>query len=70
MEWIERVDWEGMVMGMWRLVIMGVFDGVVVKGEYYWGRGWWWIFVVLGMGGVMGWVVVSEIVVWRVLGVL
>ncbi|MGM9760193.1 MAG: DUF4491 family protein [Parabacteroides sp.] len=44
---------EGLLIGVATFLIIGLFHPVVVKAEYYWGTRCWWIFLLLGIGGVV-----------------
>ncbi len=43
----------GLVIGICTFLIIGLFHPVVVKAEYYWGTKCWWIFLLLGIVGVI-----------------
>ena len=43
----------GLVIGICTFLIIGLFHPVVVKAEYYWGTKCWWIFLLLGIIGVI-----------------
>ncbi len=59
----------GLVIGLATFLIIGVFHPIVVKAEYYWGVRCWWIFLLAGIGGIAGSVLVSGIVASALLGV-
>ncbi len=50
-------------------LIIGLFHPIVVKAEYYWGTRCWWIFLVLGIAGIIGTVLISDILISSLLGV-
>ena len=50
-------------------LIIGLFHPIVVKAEYYWGTRCWWIFLLLGIAGLIGSVLVSQILLSTLLGV-
>lgn len=52
MEFLTEYHLLGLVIGIATFLIIGLFHPVVVKAEYYWGTGCWWIFLVLGIGGI------------------
>ena len=54
MEWIDSLHWEGILIGICTFLIIGLFHPVVVKAEYYWGTRCWWIFLLLGIAGLIG----------------
>lgn len=59
----------GLGIGLATFIIIGLFHPVVVKAEYYWGTGCWWIFLVLGLAGVAASMVVDSIFWSAILGV-
>lgn len=59
----------GLAIGLATFLIIGFFHPVVVKAEYYWGTKSWWIFLVLGVAGVVASLLVSSIFVSAILGV-
>lgn len=44
---------EGLIIGAFTFVIIGIFHPVVVKTEYYWGTRPWWVFLLLGLIAVI-----------------
>lgn len=46
---LEQLDFEGLGIGLATFLIIGVFHPLVIKGEYYFGVGCWWAFLVLGI---------------------
>ena len=46
-----------------------IFHPIVVKAEYYWGTKCWWIFLLLGIGGVIASLCTENILVASLLGV-
>lgn len=55
---MELVAFAGLGIGLAAFLIIGLFHPVVVKAEYYWGTGSWWLFLVLGLvaAGASVWV--------------
>ena len=39
----------GLVIGMLTFLIIGLFHPLVIKGEYYFGTGCWWCFLIAGI---------------------
>ena len=50
-------------------VIIGLFHPVVVKAEYYWGTKCWWIFLILGIAGVIASLSIDNVILSSLLGV-
>ena len=59
----------GIVVGICTFLIIGLFHPVVVKAEYYWGTRCWWLFLLLGVAGIIGSVMVHNLVFSSLLGV-
>lgn len=69
MEWLATYHIGGLVIGICTFLIIGFFHPVVVKAEYYWGTRCWWIFLVLGILGVIGSVIITDLLISSLLGV-
>lgn len=69
MEWLDTYHIGGLVIGICTFLIIGIFHPIVVKAEYYWGTRCWWWFLIAGLAGVAGSVMVSDIQVSSLLGV-
>ncbi len=54
MEFIETYNLTGLIIGICTFLIIGLFHPVVIKAEYYWGTGCWWIFSRSGNRGDSG----------------
>lgn len=54
MEFLIACHLDGLIIGICTFLIIGFFHPVVVKAEYYWGTRCWWIFLILGVAGVLG----------------
>ena len=59
----------GLALGICTFLIIGLFHPIVIKAEYYWGTRCWWVFLLLGLGGVAASVCVSDLLVSSLLGV-
>jgi hypothetical protein len=63
MEFIETNYLTGILIGLITFLIIGLFHPLVIKGEYYFGTRCWWVFVLLGIVGLVGAVVFHENVI-------
>jgi hypothetical protein len=54
MEFIATNNLTGLVTGFCTFLIIGLFHPMVVKGEYYFGVKCWWVFLLLGIAGIVG----------------
>lgn len=61
--------WSGLIIGICTFLIIGLFHPIVVKAEYYWGTKCWWIFLILGLVGVVASICTANILVSSLLGV-
>lgn len=53
MDFIETYNLTGLLIGISTFLIIGLFHPVVIKAEYYFGTKCWWVFLLLGIGGVI-----------------
>lgn len=51
---MHALDFTGIIIGAATFITIGVFHPIVIKTEYYWGRGCWWLFLLVGVGGIIG----------------
>lgn len=59
----------GLGIGLVTFLIIGLFHPIVVKAQYYWGTRSWWLFLILGVAGVVASLLVSSIFISSILGV-
>ena len=69
MEFLNDYHLSGLLIGICTFLIIGLFHPVVVKAEYYWGTKCWWLFLILGIAGVVTSLCVDNIRVSSLLGV-
>lgn len=69
MDFLTEYHLSGLVIGISTFLIIGFFHPVVVKAEYYWGTGCWWIFLVLGILGVVASLLLENILLSSLCGV-
>ena len=62
MEWLNEYHLGGIAIGICTFLIIGLFHPIVVKAEYYWGTRCWWIFLVLGIAGIIGTVLILSLI--------
>lgn len=60
----------GLIVGLGTFCIIGVLHPVVIKGEYYFGKGIWPIFAVLGLISCIASLFISQVVISILLAVL
>lgn len=69
MEFLNEYHLSGLVIGVCTFLIIGMFHPIVVKSEYYWGTRCWWLFLLLGIAGIIASLCVENILISSLLGV-
>ena len=59
----------GLLIGISTFLIIGLFHPLVIKAHYYWGTGCWWIFLLLGIAGIVLSIIIEEVLWSALLGV-
>lgn len=62
--------YEGPLIGLATFLIIGVFHPIVVKTEYYFGTRLWWLFLLIGIGCIVGALLIESIVLSAIVGVV
>ena len=63
------INYDGLIIGLCTFLIIGIFHPIVIKMEYYFGSGLWWIFPLAGILGIFGSLSVNNVLVSSLLGV-
>lgn len=69
MEFFNEYHLSGLLIGISTFLIIGLFHPIVIKAEYYWGIRCWWVFLLLGIGGIIASLCTDNILVSSLLGV-
>jgi len=69
MQFIETYNLTGIIIGLMTFLLIGLFHPLVVKGEYYFGVKCWWVFLLLGIGGIIGALLLQNVIVSAICGV-
>ena len=69
MDFLTTYHLTGLAIGVATFLIIGLFHPLVIKGEYYFGVRCWWVFALMGIGGVAGSIVVENLLVSTLLAV-
>lgn len=69
MDWLTAHHLGGIAIGICTFLIIGLFHPVVVKAEYYWGTRCWWVFLLLGLAGLVGSVLFPHLLLASLSGV-
>ena len=59
----------GVIIGLATFLIIGAFHPVVIKTEYYFGVRPWWVFLIVGIGCIVGALFVKSLLVSAIVGV-
>lgn len=60
---------EGLIIGIATFLIIGLFHPLVIKTEYYTGTRLWWVFLLMGIGGVASSLLIDNTLISSLLGV-
>ena len=63
MDFIIDNHLQGLVIGICTFLIIGMFHPIVVKAEYYWSTRCWWLFLFLGIAGVISSLCIENVVI-------
>ena len=69
MQIIEAYNLTGVIIGLITFLIIGLFHPLVVKGEYYLGVKCWWLFLLMGIGGIIAAILLHNVIVSTSCGV-
>lgn len=61
--------YEGALIGLATFLIIGAFHPVVIKTEFYFGTRLWWVFLLLGLGCIVGALLIAHTLTSALLGV-
>lgn len=70
MQFITDYNLLGLLTGLATFFIIGIFHPIVVKTEYYTGTRFWWVFLVAGIIGIVGAVLIKNQFLSTLVGVL
>ena len=69
MEFLNEYQLAGLFIGICTFLTIGLFHPIVIKCEYYWGTKCWWLFLLLGIAGVIASLYITDIILSSLLGV-
>lgn len=64
------MNFYGLIIGAATFLCIGAFHPLVIKAEYYWGVGCWWLFFLLGLGCIAGSLFMQDDILSTLLGVV
>ena len=62
----EIMNWQSILVGLGSFLIIGLFHPIVVKGEYYFSKKIWPVFLLAGIGCLV-WALLMEHMAWACL---
>ncbi len=60
---------EGIILGLSAFLCIGMFHPIVIKAEYYFGVGCWWVFAIVGLGAAIASLFIENTHLSSILGV-
>ena len=63
---MSQLNWGTLLIGAASFLIIGLFHPLVIRGEYRFGVGCWWVFLVMGVAAVAASIAVRHIL-WSTL---
>jgi len=69
-EFIETYNLAGVIIGFITFLIIGIFHPLVIKAEYYFGVKCWWLFLLLGILGIIASLLLGNVMASALCGVL
>jgi len=61
MDFLSQYNLIGLAIGAATFLIIGLFHPLVIKGEYHFGVGCWWLFLAMGIAAVTASIAVRDI---------
>lgn len=68
-EFIETYNLTGIIIGITTFLLIGLFHPLVIKGEYYFGVKCWWVFLLMGIGGIIAALFLHNVIASAICGV-
>ncbi len=63
------MNFEGLIIGICTFLIIGLFHPIVIKTEYHFGVGVWWVFLVVGVIATAASILIANTLLSTLLGV-
>ena len=64
------MNFSGILLGLVAFLCIGLFHPLVIKGEYYFGTKYWWVFALVGVGMLVGSLLTNNMYLSVILGVI
>lgn len=69
MDFIISHNLLGLIIGISTFLVIGIFHPLVIKAEYYLGVKSWWLFLLCGIAGIIGSLLISNVLLSALAGV-
>ncbi|MDR2583796.1 MAG: DUF4491 family protein [Fibromonadaceae bacterium] len=69
MQFIETYNLTGIIIGLATFLFIGFFHPLVIKGEYHFGTKCWWVFLLLGILGIIAALLLHNTIISSLCGV-
>lgn len=64
------MNWQGVIIGAAAFLIIGIFHPIVIKGEYYFGKRIWPVFLAAGVLSILGSLFIENVLLAAAAGIL
>lgn len=64
------MNYFGLIVGAATFLCIGAFHPLVIKAEYHWGVGCWWVFLMVGLLCIAGSLIADDDILSTILGVV
>ena len=64
------MNFSGIIIGAATFICIGLFHPIVIKAEYHFGVGCWWVFLLVGIACLAGSMFVDSVILSTILGVV
>ncbi len=65
----SKMYFTGLIIALGTFLIIGLFHPIVIKTEYYTGTRYWWVFLVTGIGCIIGSLLIPHFILSAMVGV-
>ena len=65
-----QIYFSGVAIAICTFLVIGLFHPLVIKVEYQTGTRYWWVFLLLGLGSIIGAFFVADVFISAIIGVI
>lgn len=59
----------GLIIGVFSFLVIGLFHPIVIKTEYHTGTRLWWVFLIAGIAGCIGSLLIGNVIISSLLSI-